>query len=140
MRYDRKSSFRRFADKKEAGVVRIGCFGDSFAYGAEVDDGADYPSLLKGLLEADGRGDVEVLNFGMPGYGLHQSFLLWRMAGRNYGLDFILLGPSPFLHERDSTFAQAGLSPDGCRAIRLHSRFVLDGAGLKLVAPLAEVS
>ena len=57
---------------------------------------------------------------------------------RNYGLDHILLGPSLFLAERDSTFAQAGLSPDGCRAIRLHGRFVLDGAGLRLVQPLGE--
>jgi len=138
MRCDKKSSFCGFGKKKKPGIVRIGCFGDSFTHGDEVDDASDYPSLLQKLFHAGGYGDVEVLNFGMPGCGLHQAFLLWELAGRNYGLDHILLGPSLFLAERDSTFAQAGLSPDGCRAIRLHGRFVLDGAGLRLVQPLGE--
>jgi len=39
--------FLTYPDRKEPGVYRIGCFGDSFTYGAEVEPPWDYPAQLQ---------------------------------------------------------------------------------------------
>lgn len=128
------TSFTVFPPAKPAGRVRIGCFGDSFTYGQEVEPGQDFPSRLQALLHARGRTDVEVLNFGAPWYGFHQSYLVWERLGRTYDLDYVVLGPAGFQPQRDTTFNHTqGRDPS-----YLHARFVLDGDGVRLVEVVGE--
>src|SRR5262245_33541155 len=58
------------------GRLRLLATGDSFAYGAEVEDSEAWPSYLQEML------GVRVLNGGVPGYGLDQTVLRTeRLAG-----------------------------------------------------------
>ena len=67
------------APARTDGVRRVAAFGCSFTYGSEV-AGAD---AWAARLDA-ARPDLEVLNFGVPGYGLDQALLRYdRIAARD---------------------------------------------------------
>ena len=125
----KQSSFLRFPKRKKPGILRIGCLGDSFTYGAEVDEHNDFPTLLQELFDRRGKGRVEVLNFGFGGQGFPQAFLVWKTLARQYDLDRILLGPGAFYDARANTFSHAQeLLP-----FYIHSRFILDRGKTRLI-------
>lgn len=123
------SSFIHFDRKKRKGVVRVGCMGDSFTYGTEVNRTEDYPTILQGLFRARGYPQVEVINFGSGWFGFQQAFTLWDDVARGFDLDYVLLGPKTFFFQRDTTFDHGSPST----TYYLHARHVLDGDGLRLV-------
>lgn len=69
------------------GVARVACFGDSYTYGSDVDDGEDWPAQLDAL-----DPDLEVLNLGVGGYGTDQALLRFRREGPELGADVVLVG------------------------------------------------
>ncbi len=78
---------REYARPKPAGLCRILVFGDSFTFGEDVSDDETFCHRLGGLLPG-----VEVLNFGVHGYGHDQMLLYLREAGARYQPDLIVLG------------------------------------------------
>lgn len=58
---------REIPAEKPPGVFRIACLGDSCTFGWMVPEETCYPRMLETLLREEGR-NVEVLNFGVPGY------------------------------------------------------------------------
>lgn len=125
----KESSFVHYLPNKADGVIRIGAFGDSFTYGDEVDEKNDYPTQLQRLLKDSGFPNVEVINFGTSWFGMGQTHIMWNEVGRNFGLDFILLGPATFFPDRDTRFNHTyGISP-----YSLHSRYVLEGGDVRLI-------
>jgi hypothetical protein len=54
--------------------------GDSYSFGNGVDDGEEYPAVLAALL----RGRANVVNLGVPGYGLTQEIRLFYEFGQAY--------------------------------------------------------
>lgn len=105
----------------------IAAFGDSFTYGAEVDADEAWPFLLDEQLP-----DAEVLNLGVPGYGLDQAYLRYRLDGERLQPDIVLMGFILEDAERNTTpfrpFAFARTSvPLG------KPRFVLEGDKLTLL-------
>ncbi len=81
---------REYALQKPKGVIRIAALGDSFVFGFGVQDAETFPALL----EADGGGR-EVLNLGVPGYGIDQIYLSYREVARPYHPDIVLIGIFP---------------------------------------------
>ncbi|MDD4909403.1 MAG: hypothetical protein PHR44_01795 [Candidatus Omnitrophica bacterium] len=129
----KKSGFDNFREEKDSGVIRIGCFGDSLTYGDEVDKAHDYPSLLQDIFRDNGFKNVEVINFGIPGGGFHQAFILWQYLGIKYGLDLVVLGPECFQHDRDNTFFpfwETYLKGD---THFFHSRYILKDSDVELI-------
>ncbi len=61
--------------------------GDSFVFGNEVAAHENFPALL----QAAGNG-LDVLNMGVPGYGLDQSFLKYVRYGARHNPDIVLFG------------------------------------------------
>lgn len=58
---------------KRPGVFRIAVLGDSFTFGASVHEEHLYPGVIeRALMGRTGR-PVEVVNVGVPGYGVHQE-------------------------------------------------------------------
>jgi lysophospholipase L1-like esterase len=83
---------------KPPGLTRIEVFGDSFAYGAEVGDAETFAARL------EQEGDhLEVLNFGVPGYGLDQVYLRFQDDGRRYGPDIVIINLMHLLLTRCDT-------------------------------------
>lgn len=76
-----------YAPEPPPGVLRIAAFGDSFVHGTEVANRDTWPALLAAL-----RPDLEVLNFGVGGYGIDQAWLRWRRDGRRFSPQIVLIG------------------------------------------------
>jgi hypothetical protein len=72
---------------KTPGTTRIAIFGDSFTFGEEVSDDETFAHQLERLLPG-----VEVLNFGVHGYGHDQELLYLREALPRYAPDVVLVG------------------------------------------------
>jgi len=133
---DRDSTPNHFVTAKPAGIVRIGCFGDSFTHGDEVDEYSDFPSCLRRLLSRAGLRNVEVINFGKGGIGFHRAFDLWKFAAAQYGLDYAVIGPSCFQTTRDATFSEDFAYPARNALQFLHPRYIRTQEGLRQI-PLA---
>ena len=98
--------FLNFPIKKAEKTIRIGTFGDSVTFGAEVHKGAAYPEQLGELLKTRfPLQKTEVLNFGMNGHGFRHQFFLWEKYRKLYQLDYFLYGPSGVFADRDLSFS-----------------------------------
>lgn len=129
----KKSSFTHFPLNKKKGVIRIGCFGCSFTFGSEVGQMSDFPSQLQERFRRSGVTNVEVLNFGAPGYGFGQSFMVYEELGKKYDLDQLIIGPVAFYDHRELTFH----NPVGpFEGMLLHARYIITRDGIKLLPVL----
>jgi hypothetical protein len=109
------------------GAFRLAAFGDSFVHGTEVANADAWPARLAAL-----RGDLEVLNFGVGGYGVDQAYLRWRRDGRPFHPHVVLIGfLSEDIHRSVNRFrpfqAPRHFEP------RAKPRFALRGGGLELL-------
>ena len=85
---------RERALNKPPGVYRIAVLGDSGTEARQVDMDKTYTSLAEKELNRRhcfGEGEVEVLNFGVPGYGTGQELLLLRDRVWKFSPDMIVL-------------------------------------------------
>jgi len=73
------------------GVLRIAIFGDSFTRGDDVTFENTWGYFLEENLRKTGI-NAEVLNFGVGGYGIDQSFLRWKRTGWRYHPHIVILG------------------------------------------------
>lgn len=69
------------------GRRRVITFGDSFTFGDEVPGDASFQWLLEGIDPA-----LEVLNFGVGGFGTDQALLRYRRMGRDLGAEVACMG------------------------------------------------
>lgn len=84
--------------EKPAGTLRIAVLGDSFAEAVQVPVEDAFPAVLERSLagcEALGGRTVEVLNFGVSGYGTAQELLTLRARAGAYRPDLVLLAFFP---------------------------------------------
>lgn len=100
------SSYQFQHTLKPLGTLRIGVFGCSFARGAETSPGGDFPSLLQREFQGTTIANVEVINFGVGGYGFQQAYLLWQELAASYNLDYTVFHLFSFHKQRDATFVQ----------------------------------
>ncbi len=128
-----ETSYIKIPAEKKPGVIRIGTFGDSHTQGSEAAQGHDYPSFLQQHFKNAGFGHVEVINFGVQGYGIHQSALMWRYLGKKYGLDYVIFMLLERYAPRDVTFIK---KDEGCAGV--HARYILKGNQLELVPVVGE--
>lgn len=66
---------------------RIVALGDSFVFGFGVTDDAVFTAQLEKM-----RPDLEVINLGVAGYGVDQLLMSYRVIGRHYQADIVLIG------------------------------------------------
>jgi hypothetical protein len=83
-----------FARTRPAGVLRIAVLGDSYTEALEVPLEQTFPAVLEASLNrsaATRRRRVEVLNFGIRGYGTAQELLTLRCCVWDYSPDVVLV-------------------------------------------------
>ncbi len=82
-----------FSARKSPGSFRIACVGDSWTFGANVDQKDAYPQQLQALLQAaHPRGRFEVLNLGTFAYSSHQGLEFLRREVLDLEPDLVLIG------------------------------------------------
>ncbi len=82
---------REYSQLPDSSVIRIAVFGDSFTHGDQVADHETWSTYLQKQLTALGITN-EVLNFGVPGYGVDQAYLRWLNDGRAFRPDIVIAG------------------------------------------------
>ena len=80
-------SLREYAPHPAPGTLRVAAFGDSFVYGNEVSDSGAWPALMERLFPR-----MEVLNYGVGGYGVDQAFLRFCSEGTALSPDVVIIG------------------------------------------------
>jgi hypothetical protein len=84
--------------KKPAGIKRVAVLGDSFAWGWGVSENEMFTAILQHNMPG-----IEVLNFGVPGYGPTQYYLL-RNRALNFEPDAVVIAFCLFNDFADSVF------------------------------------
>ena len=119
-------SERLYAQTPPNGTLRIAAFGDSLVYGNEVGT----PEVWTSQMEHSCK-QIEVLNYGVGGYGVDQAYLRYLSEGSLYAPHVVLIGFVPddlrrlvnvyrrFIDDREFP----GFKP----------RFMLEGNTLKLL-------
>jgi lysophospholipase L1-like esterase len=84
---------KEFPRRKSPSVFRILCIGDSWTFGANVDQEKSYPQRLEGLLKEEfPQMNFEVFNLGVMAYSSHQGIGLLRRVADEMAPDFVLIG------------------------------------------------
>src|ERR1051326_228862 len=97
--------------QKPAGVYRIAVLGDSYAEALSVDMDRAFWSLLPKRLEScrfAGGKPIEMLNFGVSGYGTGHELLTLRERVWRYSPDMVLLAFFPGNNVRNNSKALEG--------------------------------
>jgi hypothetical protein len=93
---DRIRGSRVVAQTPPGDQLRIVAVGDSFTFGLDVDPDENFAALL------DAHVGLEVLNMGVPGYGIDQAYLKYMEFGKKYQPDVLLFGIYVSDYERSS--------------------------------------
>lgn len=121
---------REYDLRPPPGRLRIVCFGESFVFGHEVADDETWEARLEALDER-----LEVLNFGVSGYGVDQSLLRFRSVGRDLGAEVAVLGLNVTSIGRNVNRLRLHLRPEHPRA-SVKPRFRLGATGELELVPL----
>jgi hypothetical protein len=81
---------RLYAPTPGACTLRVAAFGDSFIYGNEVDDQDAWSAAAERMFPA-----LEVLNYGVGGYGLDQAYLRYLGDGAALSPHVVVIGFVP---------------------------------------------
>lgn len=83
---------KEFKINKNNNAIRIELFGDSFIHGDDVSFNETWGYYLEKSLSESLNKTVEVMNFGVGGYGNDQAYLRWKLLGQNYDPNIIIIG------------------------------------------------
>lgn len=81
---------REYQTQKPISKIRILCLGDSYVFGWGVRDEETFCAQLE-----SGVKNLEAINLAAAGYGVDQFFLSYRVIGKNFHPDFVLIGLYP---------------------------------------------
>lgn len=115
--------------------LRIGTFGDSFTHGIDVKNEDTWQEIMM-----TSHPNLEVLNFGVGGYGLDQAFLRYQQEGVAYRTHVVLIGYMSENIYRHVNVYRPFYHP-GTGAALTKPRYVIEGDRLVLIPnPLRDLS
>lgn len=125
---------KEYSEHAASGVLRVAAFGDSFVYANEVGDRQAWSSVLERLYP-----NVEVLNYGVGGYGTDQAWLRFRAEGLQLSPDIVLIGFAPVNLRRIVNVYRRFISTSESPLL-WKPRFILEADSLRLIPnPIADL-
>ncbi|HKI02254.1 MAG TPA: SGNH/GDSL hydrolase family protein [Thermoanaerobaculia bacterium] len=120
---------RRAPDRPppESNAVRLAAFGDSFIFGGDVVDRDAFPEALARLDQG-----IDIVNYGVPAYGLDQAFLRYLKERRAARPQVVIIG---YLSEnicRNVSVFRPFYNPTTVFPLA-KPRYLLGGRGLRLL-------
>jgi len=112
-------SNREYSREPNEKTIRIAAFGDSFIFGSEVPNKDSWSSIV----ERDYK-NIEILNYGVPGYGTDQAFLRYQNEGKDLNPKIVIIGFAPVNLRRSVNRYRRFMSPSNM--VFFKPRFVLD--------------
>jgi hypothetical protein len=125
---------KEYSELPSSELVRIATFGDSFTHGDEVRNEDTWQAQLERC-----NAKLEVLNFGVGGYGPDQAYLRYQKVGRKYSASIILIG---FLSEniyRTMNVFRPFYAPHNSLPLSKPRFLVQDGKFILLPNPLSDL-
>ena len=107
--------------------IRIAAFGDSFVHGDEVKLNETWTQQLQAL-----ETSIDVLNFGVPGYGTDQSLLRYQRDGKKLSPEIVLIGFMTDNVKRNVNTFRPFYSPR-TQIPMTKPRYILRGSDIKLI-------
>lgn len=122
-------AMRVYSPWPPAGTLRVAAFGDSFVFGSEVRNNQSWTHLAQAA-----EPSIEVLNYGVPGFGTDQALIRYESEKNALNSDVVIMGFTPADMRRNVNvyrrFLHVGESPAA------KPRFRLSGDGsLSTIAP-----
>lgn len=121
-------SFRDYSIVPAPNVIRVAAFGNSFVYGNEVDNQHSWSHLIEAMYP-----DVEVLNYGVGGYGTDQAYLRFIAEGSNLSPEIVIIGFSPVMLRRSVNVYRRFISNRELPLVK--PRFILNEKDLLVLLP-----
>ena len=113
---------RLYSDRAHSGVLRVAAYGDSFTYGSEVSNEHAWTYVLEQV-----SSDIEVLNYGVPGFGTDQAYLRYLREQNSLSPSAVLICFAPVDLGRSVNVYRRFIST---RELPLSKpRYMLDGNG-----------
>jgi hypothetical protein len=115
---------RPFERERRSGTFRVLLFGDSYTAGDGVSDKHRYGEVLEGLLPG-----LEIYNYGLPGSGTDQQYLIWRELACEVEHDLVVIGVLVENIRRIVAHYREFETPDGEPTYLAKPYYSLDAAG-----------
>ena len=80
-----------YSEEKPEGVYRIIVLGDSFTFGSGVNINGTFPYIIEQMLNNGSKTEYQVINLGVPGYGLEDNCDRFLRDGVKYNPDLVIL-------------------------------------------------
>ena len=119
---------RDYAPQPPPGITRIAVFGPSFAHADDVALADSWPYLLE-----QSRPDLEVMNWGVGGYGTDQALLRYLTQGAAYAPHVVLIAYEEDNLRRNVNRYRPFVHPDTGMPLT-KPVYILDGDGLRRLA------
>lgn len=87
---------KEYGLQKKPGKTRCLLFGDSFTFGEGVADGQRFADIVENKVP-----NLEIINFGMPGYGIDTELVLYEMVAKQFEHDCVIVAANWLDAERD---------------------------------------
>jgi hypothetical protein len=109
-------ALRHYDEVAPPGVTRLAVFGPSFAHGSEVSNQDTWTYQME-----RSHSNLEVMNWGVDGYGTDQAFLRYESQGTAYGPDVVII-----VYEEENLR----------RNVNRYRPFYTDSTGIPLTKPV----
>ncbi len=121
-------SDREYSKEPGEGVLRIAAFGDSFTHGDEVANSETWAAQMEAASP-----QLDVMNFGVPGYGLDQAYLRYLKEGVHFSPDIVFIGLTlPMVVRSVSVYNPFQINKSSGQLAK--PRFIIKNDQLKLIA------
>ncbi len=121
-------SIKEYMQKPSNRIFRIAAFGDSFTHCDDVTNNDTWESTIENT-----DANIEVINFGVGGFGLDQAYLRYLQDGKQYNSHIVLIGFMSENIHRDVNVFRPFYEPD--TGIPLAKpRFRIQGENLSLLS------
>ncbi|HVG06687.1 MAG TPA: SGNH/GDSL hydrolase family protein [Thermoanaerobaculia bacterium] len=122
---------REYAIEPPPGTLRLAAFGDSFTHASDVPNGETWHFRMEEMGPQMGK-QLEVLNFGVPGFDPGQALLRYRREGVKFHPHIVLIGfMSENINRMVNTFRPFYFPKSGVPFTK--PRFALRGGELVLI-------
>ncbi len=126
-------STRVYSPVADSGMIRVAAFGNSFVYCNEVANKDSWSALIEAIFP-----HIEVLNYGVGGYGTDQAYLRFMIEGSKLSPQIVIIGFAPVNLRRVVNVYRRFISDREIPLVK--PRFTISESRLELIAnPLLQI-
>ena len=124
-------AMRVYSPRPRAGTLRVAAFGDSTVFGSEVRNNQSWTHFAQAA-----EPSIEVLNFGVPGFGTDQALIRYESEGNALNSHVVIMGFTPVDMRRNVNVYRRFIHVEESPAAKPRFRISGDGSLAKIPPPV----